>query len=101
MIYIFIILSFSFSLDFSSNLIAERNVKYPITYGLYSAVFPGSGQYSLYKTYQSKIALKRTTLFLGIETISWISAIIFNNKYNSQVSKYRKFESILRNKIFN
>ena len=104
MIYIFIILSLSFSLDFSRILINEKNnyivstsnntekkLKSPVTYGFYSAIVPGYGQYELYKLHHNKIAAKRTALFLGIEAISWISTLAFNNKYKSQVSKYKEF----------
>ena len=105
MLYLILILSFTFGASLSDIIISKddrfynssdilldkADKKSPLIYGLYSLVIPGSGEYAIYRKSSSKLAKKRAMVFFGIEVASWISSLSFKEKYRNQVSDYRDY----------
>jgi len=68
-----------------------RNSKPPLTYGLYSAIIPGMGQYMINRKYPQKVKKSRAFIFFGIEIVTWISSYSYKQQYHKQVSKYQDY----------
>ena len=105
MIFIILILSFIYSSSFldrmpystteiyNINNIDKKLEKdnHPLKYAFYSSLIPGTGEFILYKKHSKMVAKKRAMIFFGIEISSWISYLIFDDKYKAKINEYRDF----------